>query len=147
MRTLNSLFGRSVGDWCDINEVLDRHRIKDAKELDAKLTQPKVNERRIEVRDEKNTDRLLGTMPEVAIAESAKHWRAATMSRIPVGVYGRDFDDEPVAVKTVTLTKHVRGWKVCFVTTDTLDDLMRLRDFRLPGESEEAAHQRHYMMD
>jgi hypothetical protein len=105
---------------------------------------------RVEVYDRRNPERLLGTLPRPDVPANGGPISVAVMPRFS------PFYDEPLrplapahyAHKVLHFQPDKRysegGWKIdVAVTTDApLDDLMRLQDFRLPGEDARAARMR-----
>ena len=111
---------------------------------------PKPKPERTEVYDAVNRDRLLGTIPKPDMRSS--HVRMAAMPRMAVCDF-RTVDYSEImetTVRTVTMEANIKRGpnpldvKGVLTTYDPLSDLLKLRDFRLPGESERAAEERRY---
>lgn len=145
----DSLYGRPFSEWRELNNVLKKHDIDSARELNEALKK-RCDKERVEVFCRLNQKRLLGTMPRLRMPVAHTHIRLATMGKI-AGVSACSPSDRCEAIETVTLIAEVvRGEDVLdvkgiLVTDAPLKTLMQLRDFRLPGESKDAADMRQYM--
>lgn len=110
----------------------------------------KTDDTRVLVRDSINRERVLGTLPRLAIRDRGRYLRMAVMPKMP-SILDKP-EDIPVVVdfRTVDLrldyTTYEDGWrqKLEYFTNAPLDDLMNVRDFQLPGENAEAAYRRTY---
>lgn len=104
---------------------------------------------RVKIYDELNQDRLLGSLPRPAANLGARYYRMQTCGPIRAVSF-----DEMTAIDTVyDIIEFTIGWRssddnwtmdAVFRTSAKLKHLMRLRDFRLPGESKSQAEYRWY---
>jgi hypothetical protein len=107
-------------------------------------------ERRIQVYDAVNKDRLLGSIPVPSMAAAGRHIVFPTMAP-PMSLYdaAREFSPS-MRFDTVEMEVSHRydatTWTAEFilVTSTPLNVLTRVRDFRLPGENEGQAADRRY---
>ncbi|WP_316172990.1 hypothetical protein [Bradyrhizobium sp. SZCCHNRI2049] len=144
-----TMFGRSMVFWHEIAVTLDRHRIDTPASLDKKLTE-KANAGRVEVYDMGNGDRLLGTVPKPEF-NGGRQLRMLCMPRALASYYSpRATVPDTIETTSITLECGVRRGpnpldvRGVLSTAACLRDLMLVRDFRLPGESEWQAEQRRY---
>jgi hypothetical protein len=141
-----TLHGRSFAEWSKINDVLERHCIGNAKALENALKKP---ERRIAVVDALNRGRLLGTLPPVEMARGMRHYRMAIMSPLRLSPTGAaEHRVAPPETQSVEFTLDFDPYtqSAVYMTAAPLDLLARIRDFRLPGESEAQAKERHFFL-
>jgi len=109
----------------------------------------------IEIRDHKNHDRLLGTIPlegvKGFVASNLTHFRFNFIPHTAPRL--RPYSDhepclDPIAVVTLSFRKEWVGGHlekhVVLVTDAGLGLLLQWKDFRLPGETEEQAEHRHW---
>jgi hypothetical protein len=105
----------------------------------------------VPVYDRKNTDRLLGYHPKWPLGDRFHRISVIPPLRVTAAYDPNDLMQCSVDYRSVELTRDYRysdyGWKAeaIIVTDATLQDLMMLRDFRLPGESARAAEERRYI--
>jgi hypothetical protein len=100
---------------------------------------------RVEVRDSKNTDRVLGSIPRprgnVPKLDGGDRYRMTTCG--PITAF--EFDSSAACSPTVYVVDfgfRCVNWTVVLITEAPLDMLVRIDDFRLPGENAEQAHVR-----
>jgi len=137
-----TLHGRSFSEWSKINDVLENHCIGNAKALENALKEP---ERRVAVRDWRNHDRVLGTLPRLELASGMRHYRMAIMPRPFVAPYGHEpmLPARSTSVEFIVEFDHY-SQDGCYLTRAALDLLLCIDTFRLPGESAAQAKERHY---
>jgi hypothetical protein len=148
---VDTLFGRSFEHWHDVDNVMARYGIETAPQLRNKLQLlTEKPESRIEVYDAVNRDRLLGTIPKPSM--QGRFVQMAVLPRMAVCDFRAVSYDEiaEVTYTKVTMEADIKRGpnpldvKGVLTTHDKLNDLLKLRDFRLPGESEHQAEQRRY---
>jgi hypothetical protein len=105
----------------------------------------------VPVYDKGNKDRLLGYHPRWAANDPWRRFMAMPPLRVTAYPYDNDLMQCSVDCRSVEFMRyskiHEDGWRIeiVLITDATLQDLMMLRDFRLPGESPRAAEERRYM--
>lgn len=136
---IDMLFGRAFSYWAKVKAILDEHAIDTPEELEQALDPwPK----KIPVLDSKNKSRVLGHLHDIR----RSNLRTGTSLRMalalpvyrPVTPWENDLSS--VSMKTVefSIDKETKdGWVYTPVltTSSPLDDLMKLRQFTLPGET------------
>lgn len=141
MDYLTTFLGRSTFEWIDIEGVLQKHNIKNAKQLDDQLTyRALTTPQDVPVVDAKNPSRLLGHIKiELASLNPSSVLNMAVMptpviSRNPCAEVSTNMKVVRFAVGRTTSD----GWHYHprLETNDSLTDLMKLDKFRLPGETE-----------
>jgi hypothetical protein len=104
-----------------------------------------------DVYDKINKDRLLGYHPRWAGNEPWRNFMAMSPMRVTAAYDPSDLMQCSVDCRRVEFMRypkiHEDGWRieVALITDATLQDLMMLRDFRLPGESARAAEERRHI--
>ena len=139
-----TIMGRSGNELADIAMVLDAHDIRGAKELNEKLGREKHP--RIEVFDNTNRDRLLGTISRPQEPPRGRE----LVFHFTEPVTPRVMEMAPIerANRLNTIRFYAahreKGWDVSIVleTSTTLADLLKLPEFRLPGETASQAKRR-----
>lgn len=138
------LDGKPIDHYIAINDVLDAHDINDAKELNDKLGA--VRHPRLNVVDDANRSRLLGSLPRPEFAPQGAWLQMYAHEHLR-------FRDER-RMETVTETKIEtlsfrivewrKGWDIEMVlaTSALLSDLLKIPEFRLPGETAPQAKRR-----
>lgn len=115
-----------------------------------KAEQPKVDPMagRVEVRDSKNTDRVLGSVPRPT-GNTPSLNGGDRYSMVVMGRMNLACELDPMlnpametAISRVDFGFRCVNWNVVLITDARLDTLMLIRGFRLPGETEEQAHVR-----
>lgn len=139
-----TLLGREVGEWASIGRSMEKRGIRNARQLEDRLKRGDKNEGRVEVRDSKNPDRLLGSMNRPSMPNSQHdRLRVACLSRISASPFDyRSVEMMEASISTVDFALRSVGWNVVLTTDASLELLVRIDGFRLPGESEEQAHVR-----
>nr|WP_047575717.1 hypothetical protein [Methylobacterium sp. ZNC0032] len=139
------LFGKDADHWAGVDQVMQAHGIETAKELNDKLGRKKWP--RIKVVDAGNTKRLLGSLPRPNVEPRGERLRMAVSE--PMTAYRDEFRMAMVhnyEVKTLdfTITELRSGWDIelTLTTSDTLERLLKLPEFRLPGETASQAKRR-----
>jgi hypothetical protein len=132
----------------EIAPVLHKHKITSASVLNKRLEEAaKTKEERVDVYDLGNSDRLLGSVPKPDW-RGGRSLRVAAMGRLSVTSWPTDPCEESVSVTTVDFEASIKRGpnpldvRGVLTTTAPLKHLLMLRDFRLPGETEEQAHVR-----
>jgi hypothetical protein len=103
---------------------------------------------RVEVRDQYNKNRLLGTMPAFALRGGERYRQYVIAPSMPMSAYPGpitpNMDIEHIALE-LDWVEFDGGWtqRLCLCTALPLATLMKLDTFRLPGESEAKAYYRH----
>jgi hypothetical protein len=147
----DTLFGRPFSEWHSYDHVLQAHAVKSPKDLNEKLgkASKRAPERRIQVYDSVNKDRLLGSVP---VPSCPAHGRVVMFAtRAPVVSYKySSLADMNMRLDTINMEISTRyeaqTWTAEFilVTRSPLNLLTRIDGFRLPGETEAQARDRHY---
>lgn len=139
--------GKSAPYWAQIGSILDAYGIDCPSKLVEKLN-PKKTESRVDIYDAINMDRLLGSVPK-------PEWRGGYSLRVATypgraTVSARPWDDPTLSLKTIDFTASIKrsgplDVEAILTTHDRLNDLMAIRDFRLPGESHAEAERRRWL--
>jgi hypothetical protein len=104
----------------------------------------------VPVYDKSNKDRLLGYHPRWAANDPWRNFVAMPPMRVTAAYDPNDLMQCSVDYRRVELMRyskiHEDGWRieVVLITDATLQDLMMLRDFRLPGENPGEAEERRF---
>jgi hypothetical protein len=134
--------GKPAAFWYQVHNTLEANKLLDLAKLEARLAA--TDDSRIEVRDAKNPERLLGSIPRPAWSPAMRFIRMSVMQPMSIRAYSyNDPLPEDLRVTTVSLGLAFRGYTPYLGTSDELNLLVGLRDFRLPGESEMQAAERH----
>lgn len=145
--------GRTEGFWFDTMKAMEKHNVRNPQELRKRLEtadaadkkKPDPMEGRVLVVDRKNPDRVLGSIPrprgDSPKLDGGDRYRMVTMSRLSV------YDFNPTApieasVSYVDFGFRAVNWTVVLTTDASLDLLVKIEDFRLPGEDAEQVHVR-----
>ena len=140
LRGLPRFRGRSLNEWADI---LVKHNVGTPEGLDERLSR-NVRQGRVEVRDAKNKERLLGTLPR-SVLERLRgphdYIRVAVHKPLPIYQYDPySIPESAVSIDTIDITHDWFGDNysrfAVFITASPLDLLLRWGDFRLPEENE-----------
>lgn len=143
--------GRSEMEWDAIDTVLRDYLIKDGKQLRqvlaAKAPKP-VAEKRLNVVDSRNHERILGSIPQPHVPHPGAGL-VITFPCMPLRCVtsGPDLSIPETSFRTVNMTierRHLDAWTtVPYLATSTpLEDLTLVEDFRLPGETRQEAEMR-----
>lgn len=101
---------------------------------------------RVEVVDAVNTNRILGTLPKPDMKGGFDRLRMPCMGRPALDFRQVSFDEVMNVTYVDCEARIIRTGpldaKGVLATHNTLEDLMKVRDFRLPGETAEAAARR-----
>lgn len=142
------LFGRTFDDWRYIDTVMQAHDIKTPKQLNERLG-PAAS--RVNVYDSRNPDRLLGSVARPTTpANGCDRYRLSVMPRMPRLMSTSVGPETELRYTTIDFAYDHRAspdkWTVeaILTTSATLNDLMKLREFRLPGETNQHAEHRQY---
>lgn len=107
--------------------------------------------RNVEVYDSRNPERLLGTMVNQPDRRPDHRYHVFAAMVPPLGSpFANYVASVDVSVRQVALEFGFRrsedGWDQLgiYTTSASLEDLLGIREFRLPGESEHQAQHRHY---
>ncbi len=138
------LDGKPIAHYIGLNDVLEAHGIADAKALNDRLGALKWP--RINVFDSHNRDRLLGSISRPECDPRGRE----LVFHYTEPVTPRWVEKLPSALQSQlnTIRFYVahrqKGWDVSVVleTSETLDQLLKLPEFRLPGESAPQAKRR-----
>jgi hypothetical protein len=104
---------------------------------------------RVEIRDAKNHERLLGSV-ERPRGRSPRldggdcYNMAILPPRTVTSFYDAAAMPSEIQLKYVRFGFRAFDWKVVMITDAPLTDLMQLEGFRLPGETDDQAAYRHY---
>lgn len=141
--TVGTLLGRDISDWARIEDAMQCARV-DVREACNRIN-PNKQTARLEVFDNSNRSRLLGTMqvPDMDVMRGPVI-RMCVPQRVTASCveYGLDIDRRTVSTVDFfwEYGKHeVKGWQrvstAVLYTSAKLEDLMKLEAFRLPGET------------
>jgi hypothetical protein len=101
---------------------------------------------RVEIRDSKNTDRVLGSVPRPSGAsprlDGGDGYNMAIMGRLSISAMPYDPCEDMARVSHVRFGFRCINWNVVLVTDASLELISQIKDFRFPGEDEEQAHVR-----
>lgn len=145
---MDSFLGRAFSYWAKVAAILDNNAIDTPEDLEQALDPwPK----KIPVFDSKNKSRLLGHVHEIR-RTNLRHGNSIKMAlALPVYRPLTPWEDDlnSVSMKAVefSIDKETKdGWVYTpvFLTSSPLDDLMKLRQFTLPGETRKQADERLY---
>ncbi|MEZ2409818.1 hypothetical protein AB6806_23790 [Bosea sp. RCC_152_1] len=140
------LDGKDISHYIAVSNVMDKHGLKDAKDLDKALRAFLKPEQRVQIVDSKNHDRVLGSIPR----PSAKPMGRCFEFTLSPPISFMDVAEGPVSMSLYRIALEIErrfdGWEseIYFSTSAPLDRLVQLRDFRLPGETRHDAEARLY---
>lgn len=144
---IDMLFGRAFSYWAKVKRILDEHAIDTPEELEQALDPwPK----KIPVYDSRNNSRLLGHVHEVSRnnIRPSQNLRMAITGPLTVVPWEKDVSfDRGFKTVDFTIDKQTKdGWVYTpiLLTSTPLEDLMKLRQFTLPGETRRQADERRY---
>lgn len=139
-----TIMGYSGRVLADAAAVMDAHGIKTAKELNDKLGA--VKNPRIRVFDSINRSRLLGTIPRPDVEPRGPRLMMVTTDPVSFRDEWRNTTVLDRRIQTVefNIVEDRKGWDVELVLTTSalLSDLVKLPEFRLPGETASQAKRR-----
>lgn len=142
--------GRKAEDWAAIDDVMRSHDIPNGVALGARLKPPKSKrdpmDGRVLVVDSKNPERVLGSIPRPGgnspRLDGGDRYRMALMGRLAT-CFEPDFS--PMSQQSISYIDfgfRAVNWTVVLTTGAPLDQLVQIKDFRLPGEDAEQAYTR-----
>lgn len=138
------LMGKPIQHFVEVAHVMGAHDIETAKELNDKLGAVKWP--RIKVVDSCNRSRLLGTLKRPEEAPRGPRLRMVVMEQLR---WRDEWFDTPVVDQQVNsidfeIVELRKGWDIelALATSDHLNLLLELPEFRLPGETASQAKRR-----
>jgi hypothetical protein len=146
---MNTLFGKPLQHWADIDGVMSVYNIKDARELQAAIKGPPKDPKAdwVPIYDKGNKDRLLGYLMKRHAIKGGRSLRIAVMVE-PFRPYSTRLDLTAFDIESVEFEFDwlydlaAYSAKMIYVTSNKLETLLKLRDFALPGESSEQVKER-----
>ena len=142
-----TFMGRHFAYWAAVDRAMEKHGIKTACQLDKALEKPKPDPMvsRVEIRDSKNTDRVLGSVPRPSgnspRLDGGDWYNIAVARRISISAMPYD-PCADLSVSYVRFGFRDINWTVVLVADASLELLSQIEDFRFPGEDAEQAHVR-----
>lgn len=146
----NMWCGRSFGEWKQFATVLEAHDIHFPRQLNERLGRKTQPEPRIDIFDRTNRARLLGSLPRGMMPCTPAMGHCVNFATMPK-MCGSHPVSGPVGMNIERVSMEwervqIDAWTLGFVllTGAPLAALMKLREFRLPGETDMQANERHF---